>query len=123
MPEAPWVNRCLHGTVVFTETQKLAKTTTTTKNELLPGDDDKEDKVKADGGEGSGVASNTGTERPGKQAAGLVTVKARLLDNYVVAAATLPVAPESDDADRVNLSLLEEEDDSRLTIADNFREH
>jgi len=25
MPEAPWVNRCTHGSIVFTETQKPSK--------------------------------------------------------------------------------------------------
>lgn len=45
MPEAPWVNRCAHGTIVFTETQKLSKSG---RSSLIAVGDEKSDKSKLD---------------------------------------------------------------------------
>jgi hypothetical protein len=100
MPEAPWINRCTHGTVVFTDQKSEGLASFMSKFES----------------EKDCSTSDADTTVPAK---GLVPIKQRLLDSYVDIDSL--VGLESGDSQSQHL--LDEEDCCHLTIDDNFKEH
>lgn len=97
MPEAPWINRCPHGTVIFTED--------------IPNSEQALDKQLEDDREQLTIKPQDIT-----QIKGLISVKARLLENYVGGNGA-----KGDGEDKLSLAD-EDENQGGLTIADYLKD-